>query len=599
MTLPSTFVLCVYTGGTIGMERSANGYIPRAHYLENYLASVPSFNESPYSNSTLRVLHKGEERNLKKLSTPLNAYGRKVEYCILEYDKLVDSSSITHDDWVSMATTIEDNYQWFDAFIILHGTDSMAYTSSALSYMLENLGKTIILTGSQVSLLLKCFLSTIQIPFSQLYNDAVNNLLGSLIITGSFVIPEVSVYFNHTLFRGNRYSYAPFPSLMASVTKISSTAFSAFESPNFPCLIPQSVTINPKWHLILRPQALSPFRVQSVLSGAVASLRLFPGMEVSMISSLLSSGIKGLVLETFGTGNTPQNNELFKAMQDVKDRIVIVNCTQCNPILFTKSERLGKSGSVNAFYASGIELQRAGVLCGYDLTLEAALTKLSYLLGKYPNDVSTIRKYMKNSIRGEMTITQATPRFRAPAQSLWEAVKAGDIEAAESGTSVDENEINVLDESGLTPLCLSISLFDEPMVRKLLSLGASVHLRTRTGHSPLFLASERGQNSIIQLLRSDGAHFHPEEMLFIIEKVKGAVKDDNVTAIKVWELAGVEIRQLRDDEGREISHWIEIFGARKVCEAWESCEDKEDLWGHTPVFYKERKLKENANRLKS
>ena len=197
-------VLVLYTGGTIGMKWTPKGYCPVPNYFENLLTRLPQFND--------------QESGQPGLTTPVSIYGKRVHYRILELDPLLDSSNMSMKDWARIALAVQENYKIYDAFIILHGTDTMAYTASALSFMLENLGKTVILTGSQV-------------PLSELRNDAHDNLLVSLILAGHFVIPEVSLYFNHVLYRGNR------------CVKLNALDFNAFDSPNLPPLVTVGVNI--------------------------------------------------------------------------------------------------------------------------------------------------------------------------------------------------------------------------------------------------------------------------------------------------------------------------------------------------------------------
>lgn len=208
------------------------------------------------SRGVLKTYKSGEtlELDLPTLITPRGASDRRVRYAVLEYDPLLDSSEMDIPDWLRLARDISLNYRRFDAFIVLHGTDTMAYTSSALAMLLENLGKTVILTGAQV-------------PLSQLRNDAIENLLGALMVAGEYVIPEVLLYFASTLYRGNRAS------------KVSNTALAAFDSPNMPPLARVGISIDVSWNLVERPRELQPFRAHDSMSHNVAVLRLFPASQ--------------------------------------------------------------------------------------------------------------------------------------------------------------------------------------------------------------------------------------------------------------------------------------------------------------------------------
>ena len=259
------------------------------------------------------IVDDGTEQPYRSYRTPISAYSKHVRYAVFEFEDLLDSSSINADGWAHIAQTIYRNYRLFDAFVVLHGTDSLAYTCSALSFMLQNLGKPVILTGSQA-------------PMLELQNDAEGNLLGSLIIAGHFMIPEVCLFFNHSLFRGNR------------TTKVSASDFAAFASPNLPPLATiSSQKTHVSWELIYRPTHLKPFSIQTNrATGDVACLRIFPGIKPEMVEAVLKlEGLKGLVLETFGAGNAPggPDGTLTTVFADaVKRGIVIVNVTQCKTI---------------------------------------------------------------------------------------------------------------------------------------------------------------------------------------------------------------------------------------------------------------------------
>ncbi len=301
------------TGGTICMKQSPNGLTPARGFLSSCLAIRPSFNDGSPSReipAISRTTSGEREILLPTLRTPLSAYAKHVRYAVLEFERLLDSSSIDAEGWTEIAQTIYRNYRLFDAFVVLHGTDSLAYTCSALSFMLQNLGKPVVLTGSQA-------------PMLELQNDATDNLLGSLIIAGHFMIPEVCLFFNYKLFRGNR------------AMKVSSSDFAAFASPNFPPLATiTSLKTHVSWELIHRPTHIRPFSIQTNKAiNHVACLRMFPGIKPEMVDAVLRvPGLKGLVLETFGAGNAPEGPDgaLTRIFAEAVQRgIVIVNVTQC------------------------------------------------------------------------------------------------------------------------------------------------------------------------------------------------------------------------------------------------------------------------------
>ena len=379
-------VLIVMTGGTICMKRSPDGYIPARGFLESCMAPRPSFNDLSNPADITVIMDDGASRPHKSLRTPMSTYQKHVRYVCFEFEELLDSSSINAEGWTHIASTIYRNYTLFDAFVILHGTDSLAYTCSALSFMLQNLGKPVILTGSQA-------------PMLELQNDATDNLLGSLIIAGHFMIPEVCLFFNYSLFRGNR------------AMKVSASDFAAFASPNFPPLATiSSLKTHVSWDLVQRPVSLEPFTIQTNwASGDVACLRIFPGIRPEMMDAVLKlDGLKALVLETFGAGNAPggPDGTLTKIFADaIKRGIIIVNITQC------------MTGSVSPLYEPAMMLKRAGVIPGHDMTSEAALAKLSYLLASPDLSTHKIIELMSVSIRGELT-EQGNILFEHPTRSL-------------------------------------------------------------------------------------------------------------------------------------------------------------------------------------
>lgn len=494
---PEARVLIVMTGGTICMEKSENGLVPARDFLVRCMAPRPEFNDAQEHGDVEAFVADKETgislaTELKSLRTPVSKYGKRIRYAVLEFEQLLDSSSIDSKGWAQIAETIWRNYRVFDGFVVLHGTDSLAYTASALSFMLENLGKPVVLTGSQV-------------PFSERKNDALENLLDSLDIAGHFLIPEVLLCFSSTLFRGNR------------TTKISASAFEAFASPNLPPLAEiTAMDIDVKWHLVARSTALKPFTIQSRLdTHKVACLRIFPGITAAMIEAVLKTeGLRGLVLETFGAGNAPSgpDNALVKVIGEAVARgVVVVNVTQC------------LTGAVNAIYAPGMMLGRAGVVAGSDLTSEAALTKLAYLLAKCGSTPEVVARDMAVSLRGEMTVNSATT-FSHPDGTLSTAtthftetayaIATGDLLRVKDELRNDITLINRADYSGNTLLHVAATCPDLDILRYLLSIGASVHPRnfSGSGRTPLFLAANAGLTGHVRLLRQAGAHLHAGEI---------------------------------------------------------------------------------------
>ncbi len=344
MTNDYPSVLLIYTGGTIGMIEN-----PETGALENFdfdhlLRHVPELKRFNY------------------------------HICSYQFDPPIDSSDMEPLMWAKIVEIIHYNYERFDGFVILHGTDTMAYTASALSFMLENLGKPVILTGSQL-------------PIGTLRTDGKENLITAIEIAaarrpdGSPMIPEVCIFFENELMRGNR------------TTKINAENFNAFRSFNYPPLAQAGIHIRYNEHLIRRPDPTRPMKPHYLFDTNVVMLTLFPGIQESIIDSVLHvPNLKAVVLKTYGSGNAPQKDWFIQQLKEATERnIIIVNITQC------------PSGAVEMRrYETGLQLLQAGVISGYDSTPECAVTKLMFLLGHGLNH-SELRRLMDSNLAGEIT----------------------------------------------------------------------------------------------------------------------------------------------------------------------------------------------------
>jgi lysophospholipase len=343
-------VLVLYTGGTIGMREGPRGYEPVPGYFAEKIASLPQ-------------LHDPSQPLFTTYPTPS---GRRVRYDVRAYDPLLDSANLGLAEWVRFAADIAEAYDRYDGFVVVHGTDTMAYTASALSFMLSGLGKPVILTGAQI-------------PLEHLRNDALDNFLGALMLAGHYRIPEVAVYFHHKLLRGNR------------CTKVDAVGLDSFASPNHPPLAEVGVDVSVRWELVRRDVA-ERLTVHTTLSPHVAALRLYPGITRAVLENFLRPPLEGLVLETFGSGNAPsRGDDVLAPLREATQRgVVIVNVTQC------------LRGRVSPSYAAGRVLMDAGVVPGSDMTPEAALAKLAFLLGQ---DLSRdeVRAQASRSLAGELT----------------------------------------------------------------------------------------------------------------------------------------------------------------------------------------------------
>jgi L-asparaginase len=333
-------VFVAYTGGTIGMARSAAGYLPAPGSLQEQMAAMPEL-----------------------------AHASMPDVTVHEYDPLLDSSNMTPAEWVKIANDVASHYDEYDGFVVLHGTDTMAYTASALPFMLRGLAKPVIVTGSQI-------------PLCEVRNDARENLITSLLIASTYAIPEVCLYFGGKLLRGCR------------AVKVSADGFAAFDSPNYPHLGTAGIDIEINWNSVRRADPDERLVVEEFGTPVVSALRLFPGISPELVRNVLRPPLQGLVLEAYGVGNGPdQNAEFLAVLAEATGRgVVIVDCTQC------------LEGAVNlSEYATGAALARAGVVSGYDMTAEAALTKLYHLFSR-DGSAGDVKREMQRDLRGEVTI---------------------------------------------------------------------------------------------------------------------------------------------------------------------------------------------------
>ena len=338
-------VLLIYTGGTIGMGKNpATGALEPLDF--NCLVdNLPEF---------------------KYLKTGIEVY---------QFASPIDSSDMAPRLWAHLVGIIADNYDSYDGFVILHGTDTMAYTASALSFMLENLTKPVVLTGSQL-------------PIGQLRTDGKENLVTSIDLAASHhedgtpMVPEVCIYFSGKLLRGNRS------------TKQNAEGCNAFESLNSPSRCDAGINFNFHHHEILKPNYEQPMVPHTALDSNITLLSIFPGIQENIIRHLIEAPeLRSIVMRSYGSGNAPQHPWLMKLLKEASNRgVVVVNISQCI------------AGSVEMErYDTGFQLKNAGVVSGYDSTVEAALAKLMFLQGMY-RDNGTVRKLMHKNIAGEISV---------------------------------------------------------------------------------------------------------------------------------------------------------------------------------------------------
>jgi len=359
-------ILIVYTGGTIGMRKAPEGYKPQKGHLQALLATIPYF----------------EDPTLPR-------------YEIVEFDPLLDSANIGPRHWLWVADTIRRNYATYDGFLVIHGTDTLSYTASALSFMLEDLAKPVVLTGSQV-------------PLAETRNDAQHNLLAAMQVLGRHHerLTEVMVCFASHLFRGNR------------TTKVSVGSFDAFASPNFPPLGRIGIDIVIDWQRTLPARARRPdvgmLEVVELGNATVGVFRVFPGLKPKLLEAVLAPPVQGVVLECFGAGNAPTADPGFmEVLREATGRGVVI-------VAVTQPHR----GSANlSLYATGRALLDVGVVSGYDMTTEAAAAKLFYLFEKGFTP-TRVKRLVQQSLVGELTVPSRTGEGSAEVLP-WQAADRG------------------------------------------------------------------------------------------------------------------------------------------------------------------------------
>lgn len=336
-----TKILIIYTGGTIGMVNDAKTGTLIPFDFEQIQENVPE---------------------LARLDYHLSVHS---------FDPILDSSNIHPKNWAELAELINEKYDAFDGFVILHGSDTMSFTASALSFMLQNLAKPVVLTGSQL-------------PIGEIRTDAKENLITALEIAatkknGFAMVPEVCIYFDYQLFRGNRS------------IKYNSEKFEAFSSPNYPILAEAGVNLDFYPNYIL-PLPKAPFQIHTQFNANIGVLKMYPGITENSVKAITESGVDAIVLEAFGSGNTTTALWFISCLQEaIAANKIILDISQC------------KGGTVQlGLYETSRKLQHMGIVSGYDLTFEAAITKLMYLMGQGLSTVE-VKRLLEIAIAGELT----------------------------------------------------------------------------------------------------------------------------------------------------------------------------------------------------
>ena len=341
-------VLIIYTGGTIGMTRTENGYAPRAGYFRAALDAIP---------------------DLRAPEMP--------EWEFYELSPLLDSSNMTVREWNCIAELIAQKYDDYDGFVVLHGTDTMAYTASALSFMLDGLDKPAVLTGSQI-------------PLCEIRSDGRDNLITALLIAGEGIVREVCLYFGGKLLRGNR------------ATKYSADGLIAFVSPNYPSLAEAGISIKYNEAALL-PRQEGGLKLQTLDNIPIGVIKVFPGIQFSLFEAIMTEKLRGIVIETFGAGNIPgDGNALLPIIRKAfQNGTVLTVCSQC------------PQGAVSlGTYETSSALKKAGAVSGLDMTTEAAVAKLYYLFS-CGYDKEKIKQAMEEDLRGEISVSGASKSSRS------------------------------------------------------------------------------------------------------------------------------------------------------------------------------------------
>ncbi|KAJ9455933.1 L-asparaginase [Diplonema papillatum] len=479
-------VLVLYASGAVGLKKDGQGYyVPAKSSLRSALKTLPMLHDpdAPQSNA--------------ELITPASYYGKRVKYDVREYDPLMDSSSMDMHDWIKLAQDIVDNYEHYDGFVIVHGIDTMTYSASALSFLLEHIGKTVIFTGGLI-------------PLCEPRSDAVLNLVDAITLAGHFVIPEICIYCCGKLMRGSR------------CVRRATTDFNVFSTPNAPLLGRVGVSIEMEWRNVRQPTSVAPLTLHEGMCSDVAVLHLFPGITIAAVKALLQPPIKGIVLRSFGAGTAPsvRHDVLHAIKAATASGIVIVNTTQ------------SCEGSVDSSEAARL-LARVGVVSGGDMTLEGALTKLAFLLAQHKDDPNKVRKRMTQDIHGEISVSVAN-KFSAESDEL--LLKLSQLMDVSSEGEGEE----LRDYLNSMVMCNAAQNGDLASMKMLVESGAGwqVDVQDYDSRTPLHIAAVNGHSEVAEYLITKGARVHHKDRHGYTPLIQAIISDNPETAAVVAKAGG-------------------------------------------------------------
>ncbi|EDX13557.1 L-asparaginase [Drosophila simulans] len=558
----------IYVGGTIGMIRNESGALhTEPKVLARQLQEFPSCHDRNYTS-------KDNDGPMMVLPAVSGAPYR-VLYDLVEFCPLMDSSCMGFCDWKRIANEVGKTYKSYDGFVILHGTDTLAYSASALAFMLESLNKPVVFTGAQI-------------PIFEARSDGRENFLGALLIAGNYNIPEVLVFFGNKILRGCRS------------TKLSSDSFHALDSPNFAPLGRASVNIEINSRQIFRPCNIKPFSLHSELEKNVALLRIYPGMSASVVQAILKEPTKGVVLQTFGAGNFPVNREdLMDELREAVHRgVIIVNITQCS------------AGMVANIYETSQGLMEVGVIPGYDMTQEAAFTKLAYVLSKPEWDIPNKKKVMLLSLRGELTtnkvakindidLIEGVARTLHMSTAMERQQMCSTFYPALVAAAVTEGDVHKLGDlkqyganlcdtncDGRSAMHLACFLGKLNCVCFLISAGCPVNVHDRFNRTPLHEAIDTDNHDIIKALLKNGAKLN-DQPLVQAELLRALTERGKIKRLESFRLAGANLT-LADRTGRTALHYACQLGNHEVVDYllphYENPYIKDEL-GMSPIDY--------------